>query len=79
VLVVLCGIGSSYAAPLTPFRYKEQAQRHCPDDEVVWLDFRVGRYYSQRQKRYGSGFNGSYVCRKEAKSSGYSRSLLGLR
>nr|WP_249137946.1 hypothetical protein [Bradyrhizobium canariense] len=79
VLTVLWGIGSSHAAPLTPFRYKGQAQRHCPGDEVVWLDFRVGRYYSQGQKRYGSGFNGSYVCRKEAKSSGFNRSLLGLR
>jgi len=78
-LVVLWGIGGSLAVPPTPFRYKRQAQRHCPDDEVVWLDFRVGRYYFQRQKRYGSGFNGSYMCRKEAKSSGFSRSLLGLR
>jgi hypothetical protein len=37
----------------------------------------VDRYYFQGQKRYGSGFNGSYVCRKEAKSSGFNRSLLG--
>ncbi|TYL83476.1 hypothetical protein [Bradyrhizobium cytisi] len=73
------GIGSSHAAPLTPFRYEGQAQRHCPEDEVVWLDFRVGRYYSRKQKRYGSGLEGSYVCRKEAKASGYARSLLGLR
>ncbi|MGY0572454.1 hypothetical protein ACTGJ9_016400 [Bradyrhizobium sp. RDM12] len=78
-LVVQSGIGASHAGPLTPFRNEAQAQRHCPGDEVVWLDFRLGRYYSQRQKRYGSGFNGSYVCRKEAKSSGFRRSLLGLR
>ena len=67
------------ALPLTPFRYQEQAQRHCPDDEVVWLDFRAGRYYLKTQKRYGTGLTGSYVCRSEAKASGYRRSLLGLR
>nr|WP_275197863.1 hypothetical protein [Bradyrhizobium sp. CSA207] len=78
-LVVLGEIRTSHAGPLTPFRYQEQAQRHCPEDEVVWLDFRVGRYYSRKQKRYGSGLDGSYVCRKEAIASGFGRSLLGLR
>ncbi len=72
-------IPTSHAGPLTPFRYEGQAQRHCPEDEVVWLDFRVGRYYSRKQKRYGSGLHGGYVCRKEAKGGGFGRSLLGLR
>jgi hypothetical protein len=67
------------AAPLTPFRYESQAQRHCPDDTVVWLDFRKGIYYSKGQRSYARGFNGSFVCRNEARSSGYRRSLLGLR
>jgi hypothetical protein len=64
---------------LTPFRYEAQAQRHCPNDTVVWLDFRRRAYYSNVQKRYAQGFNGSYVCRNEARRSGYRRSLLGLR
>jgi hypothetical protein len=67
------------AVPLTPFRYEAQAQRHCPTDTVVWLDFRKGIYYSKQQKRYGQGFNGSFVCRHEARGSQYRRSLLGLR
>jgi hypothetical protein len=67
------------ALPLTPFRYEAQAQRHCPDDVVVWLDFRKGRYYRKGQKRYASGFDGSFVCRQEARDSGYRRSMLGLR
>lgn len=79
VLATLCGTQSSIAIPMTPFRYEAQAQRHCPDDEVVWLDFRRGRYYSRGQKPYGEGTAGSYVCRKEAKASGFRRSLLGLR
>jgi len=57
----------------------DQAGRHCPDDQVVWLDFRTRRYYLAGQKLYGLGDNGSYVCRKEAVASGFRRSLLGIR
>jgi hypothetical protein len=67
------------ATPLTPFRYEAQAQRHCPRDQVVWLDFRKGFYYGKAQKRYGQGFDGSFVCLGEARDSSYRRSLLGLR
>nr|WP_249157943.1 hypothetical protein [Bradyrhizobium jicamae] len=67
------------ALPLTPFRDEVQAQRHCPGDTVVWLDFQRGRYYLKGQQRYARGFNGSFVCRNEARDSGYRRSLLGLR
>jgi hypothetical protein len=67
------------AAPLTPFRYEAQAQRHCPADAVVWLDFRKHTYYSRGQKRYARGLDGSFVCRSEARASGYRRSLFGLR
>jgi hypothetical protein len=67
------------ALPLTIFRHEDQAQRHCPSDTVVWLDLRKRIYYAKGQKLYAHGFNGSYVCRNEAKSSGYRRSLIGLR
>jgi hypothetical protein len=70
---------SAIAQSLTPFRYEAQAQRHCPEDTVVWLDFRRGRYYLKGQRRYASGYTGSFVCRNEARSSGYPRSPLGLR
>ena len=78
-LLVGCGVTCAFAIPLTPFRYESQAQRHCPADTVVWLDFRKGIYYSKRQKRYAQGNTGSFVCRDEARSNGYRRSLLGLR
>jgi hypothetical protein len=58
---------------------RAQAQRHCPSDQVVWLDFRKGVYYRRGQKRYGQGFDGSFVCLNEARDSRYRRSLLGLR
>ncbi|MHC4053027.1 hypothetical protein [Bradyrhizobium sp. 25ACV] len=67
------------ATPLTPFRYEAQAQRHCPHDKVVWLDFRKGIYYRKGQKRYGQGVDGSFVCLNEARDGRYRRSVLGLR
>ena len=77
--IVSYGVASAFANPLTPFRYEAQAQRHCPADVIVWLDLGKGIYYSKRQRRYGRGFTGSFVCREEARSNGYRRSLLGLR
>ena len=67
------------ALALTPFRYEHEAHRHCPDDTVVWLDFRKRTYYFSSQKLYGHGFHGSYVCLEEAHRSLYRRSLLGRR
>ena len=77
--VISCAAHGAMAQSLTPFRYEAQAQRHCPEDEVVWLDFRRGRYYLKGQRRYARGFTGSFVCRNEARNSGYRRSPLGLR
>jgi hypothetical protein len=67
------------AQVLTPFRYEDQAQRHCPADTVVWLDFKKRKYYLRSQKLYGSGFHGSFICLQEARRNLYRRSLLGLR
>jgi hypothetical protein len=78
-LIVAGGATNAAATPLTPFRYEAQAQRHCPVDTVVWLDFRKGIYYLKRQKRYAQGSTGSFVCLDEARSNGYRRSLLGRR
>jgi hypothetical protein len=78
-LIVACYVTGAFAIPLTLFRYESQAQRHCGADVVVWLDFRKGIYYSKRQRWYGRGFTGSFVCRKEARAGAYRRSLLGLR
>lgn len=79
VLMVAGGANRASATPLTPFRYEAQAQRHCPADTVVWLDFRKGIYYAKRQKRYGQGSSGSFACLEEVRSNGYRRSLLGIR
>ncbi|WP_375789753.1 hypothetical protein ACE10Z_22050 [Bradyrhizobium sp. Pha-3] len=78
-IFLFCCAQQTVALPLTPFRYEALAQRHCPGDTVVWLDLRRGRYFLKGQSRYARGFDGSFVCRNEARDSGYRRSLLGLR
>ena len=77
--IVSCTVDLAAAIPLTPFRYEAQAQRHCPADTVVWLDFRKEIYYAKGQRQYAQGTNGAFVCRDEARRSRYRRSLLGLR
>jgi hypothetical protein len=77
--ILACGISCALAIPLTPFGSEAQAQRHCPGDAVVWLDFRKGIYYAKHQRYYARGASGSFVCREEARGGGYRRSLLGLR
>ena len=79
VMMLAAGAAQVSATPLTPFRYEAQAQRHCPGDKVVWLDFRKGVYYRKGQKLYGQGFDGSFVCLTEARDGLYRRSPLGLR
>lgn len=81
LIVVTSAVGPTAvtAQPLTTFRYEMQAQAHCPDDSVVWLDFRKEVYYLKRQKKFGRGGTGSFVCRKEAGDSGFRHSLLGVR
>jgi hypothetical protein len=77
--IVTCNVTIAFAIPLTPFRYEAQAQRHCPADAIVWLDFQKRIYYFRGQRQYARGLKGSFVCRDEARRSGYRRSLLGLR
>lgn len=77
-MIGLGAAGVAAAIPLTPFRSEARAQRHGPGDVVVWLDFAKGIYYAKGQKRYGRGFNGSFVCREEARHSLYRRPLFGL-
>jgi hypothetical protein len=79
VAFISCAPHGAMAQVLTPFRNESQAQRHCPGDMIVWLDFKSGRYYLKSQRRYASGTTGSFVCRNEARDGGYRRSILGVR
>jgi hypothetical protein len=80
VTALLAGSHANDAsAQLSLFPTEMQARRRCPNDTVVWLDFRKGIYYVGGQRRYAQGLMGTFVCRKEAHTSGYRRSVFGRR
>jgi hypothetical protein len=80
VTILLAGSHANHAsAKLSLFQTELGAQQHCPNDTVVWLDFHNRTYYSKGQRRYAQGRTGTFVCREEARSSRYRRSLLGWR
>jgi hypothetical protein len=73
------GAGGAGAQPLSLYQDEAQARLHCVGDAVVWLDFQTRRYYAAGQARYGRGRHAVFTCRKEARRSGYRRSIFGRR
>src|SRR5580700_8645206 len=63
-------IAATPTAPLTTYPTAQDAQQHCPEDLVVWLDSPTRTYHYRGQRWYGSTKNGTYVCRNEAKNAG---------
>jgi hypothetical protein len=55
---------------LANFPTAQDAQKHCPDDLVVWLDTPTRTYHYRGQRWYGSTKGGTYVCRNEANKAG---------
>src|SRR5579872_1762790 len=56
------------ATELALFTTEDEAQRHCPNDTVVWLNTRTGIYHLKGERWYGRTKHGAYVCKKEARS-----------
>jgi hypothetical protein len=52
------------------FATEDAAQKHCPRDEVVWLNLPSGIYHEKGMRWYGRTKHGAYVCRKEAAAAG---------
>ncbi len=52
------------------FATQQQAQQHCPNDVVVWLNIPTGIYHMQGMRWYGATKSGAYVCEKEADRAG---------
>jgi len=57
-------------ADLQLFATEAAAQKHCPHDEVVWLNTNSGIYHEKGMRWYGRTKHGAYVCRKEADAAG---------
>lgn len=58
------------AQALSLYQSSDQAQAHCPNDTVVWLNTRTGIYHFRGERWYGRTKEGAYVCEKEADDSG---------
>ena len=67
-LIVLVFASTSYAQ--AKFATEQQAQQHCPNDVVVWLNLPTGIYHLKGERWYGRTNNGAYVCEKEADAAG---------
>ena len=57
-------------SPQAEFTTDQQAQQHCPNDAVVWLNLPSGIYHFKGQRWYGNTNEGVYVCQKEADQAG---------
>jgi hypothetical protein len=58
----------SYAQATFPT--EQQAQQHCPNDTVVWLNLPTGIYHFGGERWFGATKSGAFVCRKEADQAG---------
>jgi hypothetical protein len=55
---------------LSTFSSEDDAQAHCPDLTVVWLNLNSGIYHMKAERWYGATNNGAYVCQQEADAAG---------
>ena len=75
LIVPTTAFASSHAAPVSAgtlqlFASDAAAQKHCPSDEVVWLNTNSGIYHEKGMRWYGRTKSGAYVCKKEADAAG---------
>lgn len=58
------------AGDLTLYPTEQRAQKHCPQDTVVWLNLPTGIYHFKGERWYGNTKNGAFVCEQEADKAG---------
>jgi len=58
------------ASSQTTFENPSDAQEHCPNDSVVWVNTRTGIYHMPGQRWYGNTEYGDYMCQPDADSAG---------
>lgn len=57
---------AAQAARLYTYKTEAGAHRHCPHDQVVWLNTKSGVYHLRGQRGYATTKGGAFVCRMEA-------------
>ncbi len=58
------------AGNLTLYPTEQRAQKHCPQDTVVWLNLPTWIYHFKGERWYGNTKNGAFVCEQEADKAG---------
>ena len=61
---------STAAYALAQFQTESDAQMHCPQDTVVWLNLPTMIWHYKGERWYGKTKHGAYVCEKEAAAEG---------
>lgn len=69
-LALACAACEQSREILIAFRSEQQAQEHCPNDAVVWVDPQRGAYFLKGSPAYARAGAGRYACRGEAESAG---------
>jgi hypothetical protein len=69
-LALSCPACGQSTVTLQAFRTEQQAQAHCPNDTVVWVDPQTGAYSLKGIGLYGSADASRYACRGEADRAG---------
>ena len=57
-------------APAPHFQSERQAQQHCPQDTIVWVNSKTGVYHLKGERWYGATKEGVYMCKKDADAEG---------
>jgi hypothetical protein len=72
VALLLLGHAPDAVAAQLPalFTTEQEAQQHCPQDVIVWLNLPTGIYHFKCQRWYGRTKSGAFVCEKEADQAG---------
>lgn len=71
IFTLLCLLILSVSLPmhsvaLELYDTEQLAQKHCPNDRVVWLNLPSGVYHYKGQRWYANTKKGAFVCEKEA-------------
>ncbi len=74
-ILFVCGFTSPHPAAM--FTNAQDAQQHCSNDSVVWLNLPTGIFHFRGSRWYGATRHGAFVCEKEAVMAGDRRSHHG--
>lgn len=63
-------IASPALAKTPTYKTEAGAQKHCPDDSIVWVNTNSGIYHLKGGAQYGNTKSGVYMCKADADAAG---------